>query len=606
MKRPALYCLVFLICGILLGVYGSTFLFALGFCLGLFLCFFLCKYYRYVPVFVFVIFLAVGWVRVGLAREAVSEYTYGVLHGVAIDIGVTGGGNQRVQLRTQDGFRVMAYIPVHLPWAALGQQVAVTGELQPLAHVQNPGGYDQFRHLRSQGMVGVVWATSVSLGEVHTTPIVIMRRLRDRLSQVYNQILPPREAAVIRSMVLGDRADMERELMDQYRTMGIFHILSISGLHIGILMMALNKSVGLFAGERRGGIIVLIVMVLYCLMTGASIATVRAVTMGGVLVFGKIIKRKYDLLTSVSWACVALLLFQPYFLLNVGFQLSFTAVFGIGVLTTPVERLLAKLRVKPKLRPGLAVCIAASCATYPVFAFHMYEIQLYAVLGNLIIAPTTTIILVMGLFTGLVGLLWLPAAEFLGGTVYYILRFYDVFSSFFARLPHAMLLVGGGSLVVTGLGVALLLAFAYAFYGFGESFRRRLLLLYFVAAVFIVVLFLRHNPPGVHITHLDTVGNYTVLRHRGYTMVFGAPQGGESAMLRYLDFHGVHRAHGLFFTQPARQQDARRYAGLVDSGRFRYFYSLSVGDVYYIHKVRISVVDGGFLLYFNGKTVNLR
>jgi len=603
MRRPVIWCLGFFIFGILLGIYASVFLFVLGFCLGLFLCFFLFKWYRYRPVFIFVLFLLAGAGRVNLAHDIYIEvpYPYVVLHGRVIDIGITGGGNQRTTVRTPDGVRVMAYVPVHLPWPGLGQDISVTGELRPLARAQNPGGYDQFRHLRSQGIRATIWATSVELGETRLTPVVIMRQFRERLAYVYERVLPAREAAVIRSMVLGDRADMDRDLSDQYRTMGIFHILSISGLHVAILMMALNKFIGLFISERRGGLIVLTTMILFCIMTGASVATVRAVTMGGVLVFAKILRRKYDLLAAVSWACMALLLFEPYFLLNVGFQLSFSAVFGIGVLSAPVERLITKLRFPAKLRPEMAVGIAAVAATYPVFGFHMYDIQLYSVLGNLIIAPTTAIILVMGVATGLFGLVWLPAAEFLGGTVFYILRFYDVFSGFFARLPHAMLLVGGGCLVVTGLGFATLLAFAYAFHGFGESFKRRLRLFFMVAAVLVVAAILRYNPPGVHITVLDTAGNYTVLRHRGYVVVFGATRGGESAVLRYLDFHGVHRAHGLFLLEEPVGWEHRRFGDLYESGRFRYVYAgweqpgvvaLNDMNVMYIHGVRIYVTAG--------------
>jgi len=372
MKRPVLYLLGFLICGIILGVYGSVFLFCLAFVLGLFLCIFLFRMYRYWPVLFFVLLILPGHWRVGDSLH--NHVTYPIedatISGIARDVGITGGGNQRVIIRLDNGVQVMAYIRPYLRWAQLGQAITVTGELHPLAGQQNPGGYSQFQHLRSQKVDSVIWAENVQVGEVRMSMTVALRMMRDRFAAIYDELLPMREAAVIRSMVLGDRADMDRDLADQYRAMGIFHILSISGLHVTILMLAFNKALGLFVEERKCGIIVLIVMVLYCLMTGASTATVRAVTMGGVLVFGKVLQRKYDLVTAVAWACVALLLYEPLFLFNVGFQLSFVAVFGIGILTTPVDRLLAKLRFPGwgEFRKGLAVGIAAVRLHIPCLA----------------------------------------------------------------------------------------------------------------------------------------------------------------------------------------------------------------------------------------------
>jgi len=567
MKRPVLYILIFFICGIIIGAFGSLPLLAMAFVLGILLCILLFRIYKYWPVFIFLPFLLLGAWRVGHSlHNQITEPAQVQLSGIAVDVGVTGGGNQRVIVRDESGMRVMAYIRPHLPWANLGQEITVTGELRPLAERRNPGGYNQFQHLRSQKVDGVIWAESVQLGDTGLSLTVALRTLRDRLAYVYDQLLPPREAAVIKSMTLGDRYELNRDLADQYRSMGIFHILSISGLHVAVLMMAFNAALGLVLDERKSGLIVLVIMILYCLMTGASPATVRAVTMGGVLIFGKVLHRGYDLLTAVSWACVALLMYEPLFLFNVGFQLSFTAVYGIGILTTPAERMLMKLRMPPlgQFRKGLAVNIAAVFATYPVFVFHFYELQLYSIPGNIIIAPTTTIILVMGIAVGIVGLVWLPAATFLAGTVYYILRFYYVTSGLFARLPFAMLPVAGGNLAVAAIGAMVLLLFAHAFNGYGEVFRKRLALFFAGFAVLIVAVFIRYHPPGVHITDLDTFGNYRVVRHRGEVLVIGSPRGGEDALLRYLDMHGVQTASGLILTDPPRPQDANRLARLAE------------------------------------------
>jgi len=565
MKRPVLWGLIFLLFGIVLGKYVSLPLIGLAFLAGLFLCAGLFRHYKYLPVFAFLLFFAVGLWRVSDSLNSAHTYSAELsISGRVTDIGITAGGNQRATIQGNEGVRYMAYISPTLPWATLGQEIIVTGEVRPLSTPLNPGEYNQFLHLRAQKIDAVIWPTEVSLGETRTTFMVILRGFRDRLAAVYDTLLPPREAAVMRSMVLGDRADMNVDLAQQYRMMGIFHILSISGLHVAVLMLALNKALGLLLSERKSAIIALSVMILYCLMTGAAVSTVRAVTMGAFLVGGKILNKDYDLLTSVSWACVLLLVYEPLYLFNVGFQLSFSAVFGIAALTTPVERFLTKIKT-PELkgfRKHLAFGVAVVAATYPVFAFHFYEIATYSVIGNLFIAPTTSIILVLGFVLALVGLAWMAGASVLAGTVYYILRFYDVVSGFFAGLPFAMLPTGGGSLVVLGLGYLVLLVFAYAFSGFGMVFRKRLGLLFIAVTLLAVGVYVRQNPLGVEVRELYTAGNYSVIRHRGDVLITGALNGGESAVLRYLDRVNVRRANGVILTERPQFGDVGRLVQL--------------------------------------------
>ena len=578
MKRPLVWALGFLVAGIVIGrvdalrTLNPVVLFSLSLGLGLIFCGLLYRVYKYKPVFAFVLFLLMGLLRVDNSlHNHVTELVYIEFSGVVVDVGRTGGGNQRAVVRGED-FRIMAYIRPHQPQVALGQEVMLTGYLRPLTHPANPGGYNQFQHLRSQKVDATIWPDEIVLGEVQSSLVVNLRRFRDRLGSVYDSLLPMREAGVMKSMVLGDRLDMDQDLAAQYRMMGIFHILSISGMHVTILTMAAFALLKQIMAERHAGILVLVVMIAYCLMTGAAVPTVRAVTMGGVLVFGRILYREYDLLASVSLAGIALLIFEPLYLFNMGFQLSFGAVFGIGVLKAPIERGLTLLRLPDGggFRGSLSVGIAAVAASYVVFAYHLYEIPLYSVLGNLVIMPTVTILLVVGVLVGIVGLVWLPAAEILAGPVYYILRFYELASGFFASLPGAMALTGGGNLAVTLAGVGVLLAFAYAFSGFGEDFHKRLTLLFCGILVLIGCLFLRDFPTDLRITALYTRGQYAALRHRGDMLIIGNGQGGEAVLTRYMDMRGVRRAHGLVLTEPPRPADVRRIEGLLPRVRVLY------------------------------------
>lgn len=567
MKRPVLWVLGFLIFGIIAGREGGIF-FALFFVAAIFVCAGLYLKYKFAPVVIFLVFFLAGAWRVEHSLHShITVPAEAVFSGIVIDTGYTAGGNQRAVVRGED-FRIMAYIQPHQPHVNLGQKVTLRGEILPLSRAENPGGYDQFMHLRPLKIDATIWPEEIHIGETRRTLTTVLRQTRDRFAAVYDEILPAREAAVMKSMILGDRLDLDRDLADLYRAMGIFHILSISGLHITILMVAANKLLSLLMNERRAGAIVLGVTVLYCLMTGAAVPTVRAVTMGGVLVGAKLLHREYDLLASVAVACAALLIFEPLYLFGAGFQLSFGAVFGIGVLTAPVERLLAWLKFPKrnaawlKFRKSLAVGIAAVVSTYIVFAFHFYEIPLYSVLGNLVIMPTVTVILVLGVVVGLVGPVFMPAAAVLSGAVYFILRFYEAAATFFSNLPHAMLLTGGGNIFISALGVLVLATFAWAMHEFGENFWRRIKIFAACVALLIAAVFIQSNPLRPQMTELYTPGKYKILRYRADTLIIGAAHGGEADLSRYLDMRGTRRA-ALLLTHPPRPQDAARLARIL-------------------------------------------
>ncbi|MCL2455925.1 MAG: ComEC/Rec2 family competence protein [Defluviitaleaceae bacterium] len=719
LRRPILFLLVFLICGI---IFGAEKIFFLA---SIFICIFLYRAYKYWRVIFFALFFLLGAWRIEQSFFShTNEPQRVVFSGVVHETSYTAGGNQRAVIRgthpkTNKKIRIMAYIRPHQKHLQLGQNVTLSGELTPLSRAENheneaifkqqsafkianiqhifgdkqnqakiTSNYNQFLHLRSQKIDATIFPEQIEIHGTNNSLTVFLREFRDKISAVYDEILPARESAVIKSMVLGDRLEMDADLADLYRVMGIFHILSISGLHITVIMLAMNKFLTIVMHERRAGLLVLCVMILYCLMTGAAVATVRAVLMGGILVGAKLFHRDYDLLASVAWACVILLLYEPLYLYSVGFQLSFGAVFGIGLLTAPIENIFEKIKLFTRneklsekeniltqneklsekeniltrnekfsvnqktisqnekfsenekvitqneklseseknisqnenspedeknisqiekllqiFKKNLAVGIAAVLSTNIVFAHHFYEIPLYAVFGNLVIMPTVGIILVLGLAVGLVGLVFLPAAYFFSGAIFFILKFYEAAGVFFSTLPFAMILTGGGNIFVSALAVILLVTCIYS---------RRVKIIFASILILFVAIFLHANPRKLHVTQFE---NYTLLRKNSETLVIGAAHGGEEILLQHLKKSGKNRAE-FFFTQPPRPQDAPRLERIIPHARAIYLPSHADGvtevlmlralEEINLHETKIIFLRDGDRRAINGTTVQFR
>ena len=523
--------------------------------------------YRYWPVFLFLLFFMVGTWRTHARFDLpIHSPTQRTMVGRVVDTGgLTAAGNQRVAVVAEHAFhgnsyRLMVYVRPHLPRLEMGQIVRLEGEVLPLTRAVNPGGYDAFLHLRTQKMDGIMWVDRITIEGFQPNLFVHMRQIRDRIASVYDAVLPAQEAGIIRSMVLGDREDINRELVEIYRGAGIRHILSISGLHVTILTLLVNTVLGKFLHPRRAGLFTLIIMILYCLMTGAAIATVRAVFMGGVLIFSRLLYRDYDMIATISWACIVLLLYEPLMLYNVGFQLSFGAVYGIALLTAPFERLFSLMRMPAygKFRNGLAVSCAATCATYIVFAFHFYEIPLYSVVANVIIIPFAMIALLLAVVTALIGLVWLELAVIPAGAIYYIFQLWEFVGRFFNAMPHALVQTGGGSLWVALAGVVVLLSFVYVMHGFEAQLKKRLPILLFAVTALLMCIYLRDFPIRPQTTVLYTQGAYVVTRHHNTVHITGNGRGGEQVLLQYLNRRNVRRACVLTLTEVPRAVDASR------------------------------------------------
>jgi competence protein ComEC len=533
MKRPILYGLAFFISGILLGSYG-TIPVNLFYCLGFTVfCFCLYRFYRFKPAFIFLLFALLGFWRVGHSlRETITTPTPTVLTGIVSEVGYTASGNVRLTVR-DDSKRVMAYLKPGLS-AEVGQEVVLRGLLRPLEKPRYPGVYNEFITLRTRKIDAKMFPDDMEVKAVYLTPKLVLNNISRRLATVYDTVLPPKEASVVRSVTLGEKGGLDDDIAYLYRLAGIFHILSISGLHVAILMLAVKSALGFVMGERKAAVTALAVMVFYCLLTGAAVSTVRALTMCGLGIGAKLFFREYDMLASTAFACILLLFYEPLYLFNVGFQLSFSAVFGIAVLTAPLEHALTLARFPFRLiKKTLAVGIATVVATYPVLSFHFYEISTYSVLANLIVVPTAVALVVLGALTGLVGLLWMPAAEFLAGPLYYLLQFYEAVCRFFAGLPLAVIKTGSCGLVVVVAAYGVMLLFAYAFSGRGEI-KPKLAGLATGTAVLAVCIILRAYPTGWDVTVLEGV---SVVRHKRETVVVGDKE--ARVLPRYMDYIGL-------------------------------------------------------------------
>ncbi|MDA3868329.1 MAG: ComEC/Rec2 family competence protein [Salinivirgaceae bacterium] len=226
--------------------------------------------------------------------------------------------------------------------------------------------------------------------------IIELKKLRRKLFDYYRGSgMSSSELAVFSALTLGDKSMLDHDLRQGYASAGLMHILAVSGLHVGIIyviVLYLFKPVASTKwGKRLRFIVSICILWGYAMLTGLSPSVTRAATMFSVFVAGDLAGRKYAVYNSMALAAFLLLFHTPEIITNVGFQMSFLAVFGIVTFFPHIKRWLYFKH--GFLRKGwelIAVSLAAQAITTPLALSYFNQFPLLFLLSNILMVPLAT------------------------------------------------------------------------------------------------------------------------------------------------------------------------------------------------------------------------
>lgn len=232
--------------------------------------------------------------------------------------------------------------------------------------------------------------------------------LADRLSRGVGSFADHDAAAVMQALALGYRTEMDRQMRGEYSRVGVAHILAVSGMHVGIIFIVLNMLLGWLRIFRRGqvwlGCCVILILIFYALITGLSPSVLRAVVMFSLVQVGLMISRPTTMLNTLCAAAIGLLVWNPLWLYDIGFQLSFAAMVGIATLYGPMAGLLRTRNVVVGwLWRITVVALAAQVCTLPLATHYFGVLPLIGLLINPVVWFTVPVIMIgswLYLFSG--------------------------------------------------------------------------------------------------------------------------------------------------------------------------------------------------------------
>lgn len=290
--------------------------------------------------------------------------------------------------------------------------------------------------------------------------------VRRQISKVYEEALPGEEAGFLSGVIVGEKSGLDGELKSLFQDVGIAHILAVSGLHVSIICMYLYRLL------RKGGLSFLwcsfwagIVAVLYGIITGGSVSSIRAIGMFLVYLLAQVVGEKYDMLTALALMADVLLFDNPLYIRNGSFIFSFSAVIGIYFIVLPLNtaytnhcKIIKKAnkshehfieekaplgrRIIQYIIRSLIFSLGMYAAMLPIVTQLYHQTPLYSLLLNIIVLPLMPVVIGVGLVAGVMGLFFMPIAEELLYICHIVIYFYELLSSFVNKLPLAEIIVG--------------------------------------------------------------------------------------------------------------------------------------------------------------------
>ncbi len=216
-------------------------------------------------------------------------------------------------------------------------------------------------------------------------------------------IRTPNEYAVAAALLLGAKESLDSTLRNAYADTGAMHVLAVSGLHVGILMLILGFLLGFLKqfgpnGKRLQALLLLVMLWLFSFLTGASASVLRASTMLSFVLVGQVLGRQINVYNSLAASAFLLLCIDTNLLYQVGFQLSYLALLGIVYLQPKIyQRWTIQPRLGDWLWQGVSVSLAAQLATAPLSLYYFHQFPLFFWLSGVVVTAAAGILLGLGL-----------------------------------------------------------------------------------------------------------------------------------------------------------------------------------------------------------------
>lgn len=301
--------------------------------------------------------------------------------------------------------KIMIYMKDGSEKFRMGDVIIITGRISVIKNKGNPGEFDYSMFMKKKGINYQMFSRvdqSVLSKNRNFSILSYANSVRRKMLKVIDTHINKETAPIAKAVLLGYKNEIDAETREHYAASGASHILAVSGMHVGILVLILTYINKLWARTSKlkvvASVILLLIVWSYVFITGFAPSIARAGFMFSFLVIGSILERTPSSLNVISLSAFVLLIINPLNLFDVGFQLSFAAIVGIFYFYPKFNKVIyIKNRLLRWLYQLSLVSISAQIATLPFTLFYFKQFPTYFLITNPVSTIGATLILVLGI-----------------------------------------------------------------------------------------------------------------------------------------------------------------------------------------------------------------
>lgn len=328
-----------------------------------------------------------------------------------------------------------------------GSRLLLHKGLQEIKNSGNPGGFDYKRYCLFQGITHQVYLVPHEFGiknSRHNNKLAsLLYRVREKVLTILRQYIKgEKETGLAEALLIGYKDDLDKNLLQSYSNTGVVHVIAISGLHLGLIywiLHILTYPLRLYKNLKwLRPLLILCGLWSFSLLAGAQPSVLRSAIMFSCLVIAGSLDKKTFILNSLALSAFVLVCINPYWLWDLGFQLSYAAVLSLVLFMRPVYNLIycsnKLLDLAWKMN---AITLAAQILTFPLIIYHFHQFPNYFLVTNFLAVPLSSIIL-----AGEILLFCLSAFPFiatlLGNILSWLINRMNSFVETIERMPFAL------------------------------------------------------------------------------------------------------------------------------------------------------------------------
>lgn len=332
---------------------------------------------------------------------------------------------------------------------SLSDSIKGQGTFKQFQGKRNPGDFDFRSFFMRKYIFGKVFSDKKFPPNIihnHDRNISAMiEKVRQSIKSIFNTYTDKETGGMLTALILGEKSYVDEDLRDSFAKTGVIHVLAVSGLHVGYVLLVLSLLTSVFRipwGWDR--LFIILGLFFFCLLTGMKPSVIRASLMAGLFLIAPIVNRSSNNWNIIGASAIILLLYNPHSLLDLGFLLSFSAVISIIYFYNYFELNLpdsinpAKMENRViKFSLGLfLVSIAAQIGTLPITAFTFGSAPIISSIANVFIVPLIGILVALGF--AIIGFAWVPfIPDWFGESAWALQWTIKKIASLFASFPYA-------------------------------------------------------------------------------------------------------------------------------------------------------------------------